>query len=244
MRRRGHVIGVCRDPVTIGGGPAIALWDYREPRGHGLFPSRVTTSPIRRRRSGSSPDDDPCTTGMLGILSVMLLLIPALLLMVHVTAHAAITVSPPLYGGERPNDGVIRCGGVELEVAITHDGFFTQAAGSGWQRLGAPAAGLDHRALEATARAWKHDYPHDAVAFVSAEADIPYSALVATLDTLRGRDCRLAGAMAGEEIPEACLLWQPIVRDRAPNLHVPAFRRGTSWPPEGAHALDPGVHAR
>lgn len=199
-------------------------------------------SPIRRRRSGS-PQEDPCATGMLGILSVMLLLIPALLLMVHVTAHASITVRTPLYGGERPDDGVIRCRGMDLEVAITHDGFFTRVTGSGWQRLGAPAAGLDHGALEATARAWKHDYPHDTVAFVSAEADIPYSALVATLDTLRGRDCRLAGAMAGEEIPGECLLWQPIVRDRAPNLHVPAFRRGTPWPPVGGRALDPGATA-
>lgn len=175
---------------------------------------------------------------MLGILSVMLLLVPALLLIVHVTSHAAIVVSEPRWGGDQPDDGVIHCRGVTLEVAITHDGFFTKIDGSSWSRVGTAAAGLDHGALAATATAWKREHPHETVAFVSAEADIPYGALVATLDTLRGRECRLAGALSGEEIPEACLFWQPIVRDRAPNRHVPAFRRTDAWPPRGA-GLEP-----
>ena len=170
---------------------------------------------------------------MLGILSVMLLLVPALLLMVHVTTHTAIVVSMPRWGGDQPDDGVIYCHGVMLEVAITHDGFFTKVDGETWTRVGAAADGLDHGALEAMARAWKREHPHETVAFVSAEADIPYGTLVATLDTLRGRECRLAGALVGEAIPEECLLWQPIVQDRAPNRHVPAFRRADAWPPRG-----------
>jgi hypothetical protein len=181
---------------------------------------------------------------MLGILSVMLLLVPALLLMVHVTTHTAIVVSMPRWGGDRPNDGAIHCHDVMLEVAITHDGFFTKVNGETWTRVGTAADGLDHHgaldhgaldhgALEATATAWKREHPHETVAFVSAEADIPYGTLVATLDTLRGRECRLAGALAGEAIPEACLLWQPIVRDREPNRHVPGFRRSDAWPPRG-----------
>lgn len=194
-----------------------------------------------RRRRNPAPDDRSTETGLLGILSVMLLLIPALLLMVHVTTHTAIVVGTPRWGGDEPNDGVIYCGGPVLEVAITHDGFFTRDEGTGWMRVGTPADGvdpLDHRALEAMARAFKHDHPHETVAFVSAEADIPYATLVATLDTLRGRDCRLAGALAGEEIPQECLLWQPIVRDRQPNRHVPVFRRTDAWPPTGGHVLE------
>jgi hypothetical protein len=187
------------------------------------------------------PDDGSHETGLLGILNVMLLLVPALLLMAHVTAHTAIVVGTPRWGGERPNDGVIYCGGPVLEVAITHDGFFTRDDGVGWTRVGSSTDRLDHEALAAVARAWKHDYPHETVAFVSAEADIPFATLVATLDTLRGRDCRLAGALAGEEIPEECLLWQPIVRDREPNHHVPAFRRGVTWPPTGGRTLEPAV---
>jgi hypothetical protein len=185
-----------------------------------------------RWRRGST-EELASEASTLGVLSVMLLLIPALLLMVHVVTHTAIPVSTPLLGGPQPHDGAIRCDGVRLDVAITHDGFFTQVTGSGWVRVGAPAAGLDHGALEAVARAYKRDFPHESVAFVSAEGTIPYATLVATLDTLRGRDCRLAGALAGEEVPEACLLWQPVVRDRAPNLGVPAFRRGDAWPPGG-----------
>jgi hypothetical protein len=176
----------------------------------------------------------------------MLLLVPALLLMVHVTAHTAIDVSAPWWGGDQRSD-VIRCGGPQLEVAITHDGFFTRSPSARWQRVGAATAGRDHRALAATARAWKHDYPHETVALVSAEDDITYDTLVATLDTLRGPDCRLAGAMVGEAVPDTCILWQAIIRDRTSNLHVPAFRRGLDWPPRparGRHTLDPEAGAR
>jgi hypothetical protein len=47
--------------------------------------------------------------------------------------------------------------------------------------------------------------------------------------------------MAAEAVPDECLFWHPIVRDRTPNLHVPGFRRGTSWPPQPSHTLDPGT---
>jgi len=210
-----------------------------------MRPSRRRRNPaIHAGTSSGTPDDSSPEAGLLGILSVMLLLVPALLLIAHITAHTAIVVGTPRYGGDRPNDGVIRCGGPTLEVAITHDGFFTQGDGMDWTRVGGPADGLDHDALAALARAWKHDHPHETVAFVSAEADIPYGTLVATLDTLRGHDCRLAGALAGEEIPEECLLWQPIVRDRAPNRHVPGFRRGQVWPPTASRVLGVGGTGR
>lgn len=193
----------------------------------------------RRRAASASTPDDALGPGMLGILSVMLLLVPALLLMAHVVGHAAITVRTPLYGGHAPDDGVIRCRGVELEVAITRDGYLTRTQGA-WQRVGSGAAGLDHAALGALARAWKRQHPHETVAYVSAQASVSYGELVATLDTLRGRECRLGGVLAGEEAPEGCLMWQPIVLDRAPNLHVPEFLRGPAWPPQGPHTNEAG----
>lgn len=170
----------------------------------------------------------------------MLLLVPALLLMAHVTAHTAIYVGTPRYGGDEPAD-TIYCGGMPLEVAIGHDGFFTRDDSGRWQRIGTAAGGLDHRALGAFAREWKQHYPHESFATVSAEGEIPFGTLVATLDTLRGPDCRLAGVMAGEEVPDDCLLWQAAVRDRSENLEIPEHRRGTPWPPVPPHRLDPGA---
>lgn len=180
-------------------------------------------------------------TAHLGILSVLLVLVPALVLLAHVTDYTAIFVSTPLYGGEGPDDGMIRCGrDIQLEVAIADDGFFTRTWGNSWQRAGAPAAGHDHLALEAVVRDFKLSFPHQTVATITAEADVPYGLVVATLDTVRGPSCRLAGAMTGEEIPEDCLLWQPIIRDRTPNLDVPAFRRDLAWPPRPPAHVDPG----
>lgn len=195
----------------------------------------------RRARREPSPDERIHETAHLGILSVLLVLVPALVLMAHVTEYAAIHVSPPLWGGDAPHDGVIRCGATPpLEVAIADDGFFTRTEGQRWKRAGAPAAGHDHAALTEAVREHKRVFPHETVARISAEADVPYGTVVATLDTVRGPSCRLAGAFAGEEIPEDCLLWQAVIRDRTPNLDVPAHRGGGDWPPQPPHALEPG----
>lgn len=181
-------------------------------------------------------------TANLGILSVLLVLVPALVLMAHVLEYAAIFVSTPLYGGDGPDDGVIRCGrDTELEIAIAYDGFFSRTSGEpAWQRIGASSAGHDHQALEARVREFKRSFPHQTVATITAESDVPYATVVATLDTVRGPSCRLAGAMVGEEIPEDCLLWQPIIKDRTPNHDTPDFRRGLAWPPRAPGRLDPG----
>ena len=197
-------------------------------------------SHCRRRRARCPADERPEQTGLLGILSVLLVLIPALLLMAHVTEYSAIHVSVPRYGGDQPNDGVRYCGGPTLEVTITHDGFYTRMGGAPWRRAGARAGRYDHEALEAVVREYTRLFPHETVATISAEASIPYGTVVATLDTVRGPSCRLAGALAGEAIPEDCLLWQPILRDRAPNHDVPAFRRYEAWPPRAPQRLEPG----
>ncbi len=172
---------------------------------------------------------------MLGVLSVLLLLIPSLLLMAQVTRYAQVTVSSPRDSSNGAPSHTIHCGrGPSFEVTITHDGFFTRDHGK-WTRVGPSIAGRDHQALAAVVREHKRAFPHQTVAIVSAESDIPYATLVETLDTVRGSGCELAGALSGESVPSDCLLWNPIIRDRVPNWHVPAFRAGQHWPPTPPH---------
>ncbi len=183
---------------------------------------------------------------MLGVLSVLLLLIPSLMLMAQVTRYAQITVFTPKFSKLEEGPRVISCGRGPpvLEVAIAHDGFYTRTGGMPWERVGAPIDGHDHDSLAAVVKDYKRSYPHETTAMVSAEADIHYETLVATLDTVRGRDCRLAEALTtGEDIPSECLLWQPQIRDHDVDLHAPAFRGGGTWPPRGPRTVNDHDHA-
>ena len=181
-------------------------------------------------------------TAMLGVLGVLMVLIPALMLIAHVTEYTAIVISPPRYTSDpaAEQDHTIRCGRpLDLHVAIAHEGFFVRAEGEPWRRVGRSAIGYDHAALEDEVRRFKERYPHEVTATVSAEGEVPYATLVATLDTLRGRDCRLRDAWSGEEVPSQCLMWHPIIESGTPNRHVPKFRRGEVWPPLAPRELAP-----
>ena len=182
--------------------------------------------------------------GMLGVLSIMLLLVPALLLMTYIDRHAAITVVPPRYGGDDPGPHVISCGRTELEVAIATDGFWTRATGRGWERAGAPAAGYDLDALALAARAYHRDYPHARAVWFSADPNVEYATLIAAMDTVRGPECDLAEAMVGQEVPAECMLWQPLIRARLPDDSIPKFRGGQTWPPWGKRFVTPERAAR
>ena len=46
---------------------------------------------------------------------------------------------------------------------------------------------------------------------ISAENSIPMQSLINTMDALRGTECKLLKAMAGEEVPPECYFWQAIV---------------------------------
>jgi len=52
---------------------------------------------------------------------------------------------------------------------------------------------------------------------VDAEGSVPMSALVATLDALRGSECRLGQVGAGETPPDECLFWNVVVDPGAGN---------------------------
>lgn len=186
------------------------------------------------QRHGPSLDDDGALQApMMGVMSVLMLLIPALILIGQVTRYSAIYVSTPRFSAlAKEHDHVISCGGPrQLHVAIADGVFYTRLDGEDWTLIGNPMQGYDHDALAEVARDYKGKHPHETVAYVSAEHDVRYETLVATMDTLRGPDCRLAGALQGEEVPEECLLWHPIIQDRVPNHHLPEARRGNAWPP-------------
>jgi hypothetical protein len=69
----------------------------------------------------------------------------------------------------------------------------------------------DYAALEAQAIKYKQLFPHETVATVSAENNIPMQVIVSTMDALRGNQCRLLTALQGEEVPPECLFWQPVI---------------------------------
>lgn len=110
---------------------------------------------------------------------------------------------------------------VELTPAgargLSHDGKPTAIAARDGCVPGS-AACLDREALAAFAAQMKADMPHNTVVTIRVDDAVSVELLVATTDVLRGESCRLHGAMVrGEEVPEACLLWQPILETLPPS---------------------------
>jgi biopolymer transport protein ExbD len=83
----------------------------------------------------------------------------------------------------------------------------------------------DVEQLEATARALATTDDHPPV-IVRAEATIELQSVVATMDGLRGRECRLGRLVAGldDNEPRECVLWEVIV-----DLDPPTARRPGRW---------------
>ena len=46
---------------------------------------------------------------------------------------------------------------------------------------------------------------------ISAENSIPMQVLISTMDAVRGSECKLLMIKEGEEFPETCMFFQPIV---------------------------------
>ncbi len=169
---------------------------------------------------------------MLGVLSVLLLLIPSLLMLGQLVRYTEIPIATPYFASEGPKDHVIHCGrGVSFHVAIAYDGYYVRRGYEQWHRVGS-RPGHDHRALTDAVLEHLRSFPHQSVAHITAQDDVPYQTLVATLDTVRGRDCQLAEALSGQGVPPECLLWRPIVEHVSPSDRVPEFRRRAArWPP-------------
>jgi biopolymer transport protein ExbD len=72
-------------------------------------------------------------------------------------------------------------------------------------------------ALVAKLAELKADYRDETAATLLLDGAVPLQTVVTLADMLRGRGCRLNGAQMGEDVPEQCLFWQPIV-DLDPGL--------------------------
>lgn len=165
-------------------------------------------------------EDEETEANLLPVMNIMLLLIPALLLAMEVARMGAIQVVPPTHAPNAVAQSTPPPRTQQLRVFIAEDGFFlstTDSAGDPKQialtddrKDILDPSRYDYAALEAHA-SLMHAAEFEPVVRVDAEGTVPMSALVATLDALRGSECRLAGVGAGEELPQGCLFPHVIV---------------------------------
>jgi biopolymer transport protein ExbD len=178
--------------------------------------------------------EDFVEPNLIPIMNVMFLMIPALLLAMEVAKLAAITVSPPKFAAQSEEKEQKKKDEkpLNLKIFIMDDGYRISASGQQagaeagksadssrptipLKKPGAPVEDYDrydYATLEAKAAEFKRLFPHETIVTISAENTIPFQAVVATMDALRGSQCRLLNAVsANEEVPEECLFWQPIV---------------------------------
>jgi hypothetical protein len=151
----------------------------------------------------------------------------------EVARFAAVNVTPPKFAAQadkekekEPDEKPLN-----LKVFIMEDGYRVSAQG---QQQGAEAGKsadsnkptiplakpgtplddfdrYDYAKREAEAAKYTSLFAHATVVTISAENSIPMQSLINTMDALRGSDCHLLKAMAGEEVPPECYFWQAIV---------------------------------
>lgn len=171
---------------------------------------------------------------VLPVMNIMFLLIPALLLAMEVASMAAIAVSPPKFAAapsDKKEEEKKEEKPLKFKVFILEDGFrvSTAAQQEGAEAgkaqdsskptipLAKPSAAIDdyerydYGKLEAKAKELKEKYSHETVVTISAENSIPMQVLISTMDAVRGTDCKLLTIKEGEDFPEECLFFQPIV---------------------------------
>ncbi len=149
---------------------------------------------------------------VLPVMNIMFLLIPALLLAMEVASMAAIVVSPPkisAMGKEHQPPPTQKP--FKFRVYLKGDAIFTevdQAMAKPGEPGHLPRQGgeLDLAGLTAYARQLKAAHADQSVVELTAEGDVNYAEIVATMDALRGEECSLR-----DEDRAGCLFWQPIV---------------------------------
>ena len=155
-------------------------------------------------------EDEPLEANLYPVLSCMFLLIPALLLAMEVATMVAIHVTPPRFAPD-PGAAPPTKEDLALSVHVRSDGFATKIGKAGASEIPLQSGAYDYRELEHWAAQIKAAHPDITKVTISAENEVVMQTLVETMDTLRGRECRLAPAYRGETISDECLLWQPVV---------------------------------
>lgn len=165
-------------------------------------------------------DEEETEANLLPVMNIMLLLIPALLLAMEVARMGAIPVTPPMHSKGGLTETTPPTRQQQLRVFIAEDGFVLSGTdGAGEPKRIALAddrkdlldpsrydyGALEDEAVKLRAADW------EPVVRVDAEGSIPMSALVATLDALRGTGCKLGNLGPGEEPPPECLFWSVVV---------------------------------
>ena len=184
-------------------------------------------------RKRKKMEEGEVEANLIPIMNIMFLLIPALLLAMEVARFAAINVSPPKFAAQSEDKDQKKKDEkpLNLKIFIMEDGYRVSASG---QQAGAEAGKsadsnrptiplaksgaplddfdrYDYATLEAKSAEYHRLFPHETVVTISAENSIPMQALTRTMDALRGSNCKLLKAMKGEEVPEDCMFYQPIV---------------------------------
>lgn len=166
-------------------------------------------------------NDEPETeANLLPIMNIMLLLIPALLLAMEVARMGAISISPPMHANAGETEKPRLKPAQQLRVFVAEDGFVLSGTDNAGEPLRIALADdrkdlldpsrYDYEALEQHATRLRAE-EYEPVVRVDAEGSIPMSALVATLDALRGTDCRLGELSYGESPPPECLFWTVVM---------------------------------
>lgn len=163
--------------------------------------------PRARRRKD---EQKPIEANLIPVLSCMFLLIPALLLAMEVARMVQIPVSPPKWSSN-PTGQTNDTHDLKLAVHIREDGFAATTGTGDDLEIPLREGEYDYGALNGWAYRLKAHYPKEWTVTISAENAVELQVLIEAMDSLRGTDCKLAGAFAGEEVPRECLLWRPIV---------------------------------
>lgn len=165
---------------------------------------------MSRSSRAKKPEEAQTEASLIPIMSCMFLLIPALLLAMEVARHAAIEVSTPAFTTRptsEPAEPVER-----VSVRIRGEGFSTGRAEVN-PAVDIPSTGPDYDfdALESFAANLSATEPGQFTVHLSAEGDVPLDTVVNAMDALRGPDCSLRGALAGERVSDGCHLWNVVI---------------------------------
>ncbi len=167
---------------------------------------------MRMRRGSKSQTEVVPEANVLPVMNIMFLRIPALLLAMEVATMAAIVVTAPQVsttGTESAPPPTEKP--FEFKVYIKDDAIFTEVD----QRVAQPGepghlprreGALELAGLTAYAQELKREHRDKSIVQVTAESNVRYDELVATMDALRGDEC----SMRDPELA-GCLFWQPIV---------------------------------